>query len=687
MFGFKMQKPLQTRVHHSILVIPTIMLAFLYAAPLSADEPEEPVTLDTVVVTAKGPEESFQTGDVDKEQTPAFFSVIEREEFEGKVESLSEVIEKEMGVQVRQSGGLGSFSTISLRGSTSDQVMVFMDGILLNDASGGGVDLSNIALSDVEAIEIYRGISPINFGKASIGGVVNIRTLRAKKGLDANVTAGYGSFNTRTLAGFINHKPSDWDYLFSADYLGSDNDFEFLNDNGTEWNTADDRWEKRNNAQFDQKNLLAKVGYDATDDVRVNLVNQWFSKDQGLPSWNNSEFTKTSFDVDRDITTLNVTVDDIGPYHLNTSTRVSYLWKKERYDDREGHVGLGKQITEYLTHRYAADFYLEWLTDRNTLSLTLSAQREEYEPNDLLNKTNPNDSTRNTYRFGVQDSLALFDYTLIITPALRHTILKDELKSATSIWGLPLEGRSREKEYTSPQIGLKYRPFDWLTFKSNVAEYVREPSFFELFGDRGFFMGNDELKVEQGRNIDAGFEIVWRPDTWLLQRISLNAAYFESDVEDLITRVYDARGIGKSVNISESEIRGIESGISIDFLDHFRLVGNATRQDTENKSEIRAFQGKDLPGRFENSYLGRIEARYGGFKAYYEKIVEEGIYYDTANLLKAEDKQEINAGISWLVRPFLLTFEVKNLEDEFYEDFNGYPLPGRSYYFTVNYSL
>jgi iron complex outermembrane receptor protein len=35
----------------------------------------------------------------------------------------------------------------------------------------------------------------------------------------------------------------------------------------------------------------------------------------------------------------------------------------------------------------------------------------------------------------------------------------------------------------------------------------------------------------------------------------------------------------------------------------------------------------------------------------------------------------------------LLTFEAKNLEDDQYEDFNGYPLPGRSYYFTVKYSL
>lgn len=652
-----------------------------------AETAKEPVTLETVVVTAKKLEDTFQTGDVDKEQTPAFFSIIKREHFEGKIESLSEVIEKEAGIQVRQAGGLGSFSTVSLRGSTSDQVMVFMDGILLNDASGGGVDLSNISLSDVEAIEIYRGVTPVNFGKASIGGVVNIRTLRSRRGLNASTTVGYGSFNTRQLAGFINHKPSDWDYLISADYLSSDNDFEFLNDNGTEWNTADDRWEKQNNAQFDQENLLTKFGFDFTDDVRIDLVNQWFSKGQGLPSWNNNEKTKTSFDIDRNITTVKLSANDIGPYRFNTSTHVNYLWTKERYDDSQGHVGLGKQITEYLTNRYGADFFLEWLTEINTLSFMLSAQREEYDPKELLNKRNPNKSSRDAYNLGVQDSLSLFQDTLIVTPALRYTIINDELGSGMSIWDLPLEGRSRDEDYISPQIGLKCRLLDWVTLKTNVAKYVREPSFFELFGDRGFFIGNDELRAEKGVNFDAGFEINWLPINWLLQRVSCNAAYFKSDVDDLITRVYDARGIGRSVNISESEIQGIEAGINIDFLKHFRLVGNATWQDTENKSEIKAFNKKKLPGRFEKSYLGRIEARYKGFKVYYEKTIGEGLYYDTANLLRAEDKKEINAGISWLFHSFLFTFEAKNLGDDRYEDFNGYPLPGRSYYFTFRYSF
>jgi iron complex outermembrane receptor protein len=670
---------------HTILFLAlTLFFVFLFRDILYA---QNGVTLQPVVVTAERPGSQFQTGDVDQEHTPAFFSVLKREDFEGKMEDLSEVIEKESAIQIRRSGGVGSFSTMSLRGSSSDQVMVFMDGILLNDASGGGVDLSNISLSDVEAIEIYRGVTPINFGKASIGGVVNIRTLRSKKELTASATAGYGSFDTRKLAALIIHKPGKWDYLISADYLGSNNDFEFLNDNGTQLNPDDDMWETRNNAEVDQRNLLAKFGFDFTDDVRAVLLNQWFSNKQGLPSWNNMETTKTSFDTERNITTLKLIANDLGPYHVNTNTRIDYSWKEEEYDDSHGHVGLGQQHSVYTTNRYGANFFLEWLTEWNTASLMLDAQHEEYDPEDIFNSKNPNKSTRDTFSVGLQDSMFLFQDGLIVTPALRYTIIEDDLKSAMSTTGTPLEGMSRDKDYFSPQLGLKHCPLGWLALKANIAKYVREPSFFELFGDRGFFIPNEELKAEKGVNSDVGFEITWLTSNRWLKRVSFNAAYFRSNVDDFITRSYDARGIGRSENISDARIQGIASGINLDFLKHFRFVGNATWQDAENRSQIEVYDGKKLPGRFERSYLARIEANWGRFRVYCENIIEKGMYYDTVNLHKAEDRDEINAGISWLFSSLLLGLQAKNLGDDRYEDFQTHPLPGRSYYFTVKYGL
>lgn len=666
-------------------VLGLCLLLFLKGVPAFGDSDNKFHTLGTVVVTAEPDGRKVETGDVHLEETTGFVSVITRESFEGKMENLADVLQKEAAIQVRQTGGLGSFATISIRGSSSDQVLVFMDGILLNDASGGGVDLGSISLSDVEAIEVYRGVTPINFNKASVGGVINIRTLRSRDGLHARASLGYGSFRTRQASGYINQKLGKWDYLVSAEYLDSDNDFTFLNDRGTKWNPADDIWETRRNAQFSQGNLLAKVGYDFTKDLRLILMNQYFAKDQGLPSWNNHPQTRASFDTTRNITSLSFLADKLGPLGLNTRTTVDYARKEEQYDDVQGHIGLGRQKNKYLTDRYGGQFFAEWLSDWNILSFTSDFHHEKYAPKDLFTQRNLRDSTRNTLTFGLQDSLILLGDKATITPALRYTHVHDQLESGESNWGSHLEGRTRKESYWSPQIGLKYAALPWLNLKGNLARYVREPSFLELFGDRGFIIGNMDLEAEKGVNLDAGFEVNWQgPPAWI-SRISFGAAYFQSKVEDLITFVYNSRGTGKAQNISKARIEGLESQIAIDFLRHFRFVGNATWQDPENQSQIRAFSGKTLPGRWRRSLLGRMEGHYKGFSAHVECLRETGMYYDRANLLPAKDKTLFNAGISYLFGSLLFSLEGKNLGNEQYEDFNGYPMPRRAYYFTVGY--
>lgn len=678
--NFKMQKT-------KLPLLFVLLWGVLALSPSNAfAEPDRGVvSLGTIVITADRVNEEFQTGDVDPEGTTGFVSIIKRDDFEGKIDDLSDVLQQEAGIQVRQSGGLGSFSTISMRGSSSEQVLIYMDGVLLNNASGGGVDLSDISLSDVEAIEIYQGVSPINFGKGSIGGVINIKTLRAKEGFHASADAGYGSFNTRKVNGYINQKVGRWDYLISAEYLGSDNDFEMLNNNGTPKNPADDRWEKRNNAQFNQGNVLAKLGYDFTDDTRLAIVNQWFSKDQGLPSWNNNPRTKTYLDTKRDIATLSLISNDIGPLHFNTRTSIDYSHKDEEYDDSHGHIGLGQQKTRYITERYGGKFFLECPFDWNIAGFLLDMHHEDYDPKDLLTQQKTNKSTRDILTIGLQDSLFLFQDTLTITPALRYTNIKDDLKSGTNAWGAAATESSRHDDYFDPQIGVKYNPVDWLILKTNLAKYVREPSFFELFGDRGFFIGNPDLKAEKGVNFDAGFNVKWsKPFRWL-KRIAVNGAYFHTKAKDLITFVYDSRGIGRAENISEARINGLEGGFQVDFLDYFRFTGSLTWQDPENQGQTKAFYGKRLPGRFKTSVAGNLEARYAGAKVFVEYLRETGIFYDSANLLPAEDKNEFNAGVSWLYKSFLFNLEGKNLTDQHYEEFNGYPMPGRAFYFTIGY--
>ncbi|MBA4368486.1 MAG: hypothetical protein C0403_12715 [Desulfobacterium sp.] len=679
---------MQQKIQFNTAAVFFVMILILcFSGTASSKDQKQAVQLDAVVVTAEKINENYQTGDVDTEQATAHHTVIQREYFEGKMETLAEVIEKEAGVQIRQTGGLGSSSTVSLRGANSDQVMIYLDGILLNDAAGGGVDLSTISLSDVESIEIYRGTTPINFNNASIGGVINIKTVKSATGLHGHLKTGYGSFGSKELSGLATYKPGKWDTLLLANYLDSKNDYKIENDNGTPLNPDDDKTEKRNNAEFSQYNMLAKFGYDFTGSNRIDIVNQGFVKDQNLPAWNNSSTADATLDTKRNVSSVKFTVDDIGALHLNTSTKFSHLYKNEIYEDQHSTIGLGNQHLQYITRRYGGESYIEWLTDINTVILTMDLYQEIYEPEDLLSIIDQKSSSRNMYGIGLQDSLTLFNDTLIVTPAIRYSYFDDELQSGTDLYGKPQEGISQQEDYWSPQIGFKIQPLDGLSLKSNLNKYFRTPSFFEMFGDRGFFLGNSELKPETGINFDAGIEMNKTLTSHLFNGFSTEIVYFQNNIDDLITRVYDARGIGKSVNISSAVIQGVEVTGKVKLYDYFQLIGNAAIQDAENQSRINGFDGKQIPGLFKSQYLGRIETSYRNWKLFLEYVINKDMYYDTANLLQAKDQNYLNTGASWLIHHFLISVEAKNITDNQYEDFNGYPMPGVSCFGSVKYTF
>ena len=73
--------------------------------------------------------------------------MIRPEKYEKQFKTIPEVLEETPGITVRQAGGLGQLSTVSIRGSSAEQVAVFLDGVRLNTAAGGAVDFSTLPLN------------------------------------------------------------------------------------------------------------------------------------------------------------------------------------------------------------------------------------------------------------------------------------------------------------------------------------------------------------------------------------------------------------------------------------------------------------------------------------------------------------------------------------------------------------
>lgn len=628
------------------------------------------VDLGTIIVNSDQTEYQ-QTGQVYSANEPSFSSKVNQRSFKGKFQDLPDVIESQTSVQIRQSGGLGSFSSASLRGASSSQVMVFLDGIPLNDSStGAGVDLSSIPLSDVDTIEIYRGNTPINFGTASIGGAINIKTKHNKDDkLHSSANIGTGSFGTWKFGASVSQKISKFSYLINGDLTSSKNNFTFINNNGTKWNENDDKKEKRNNNQFKQGSNLVELTYSFNDDTKLMFSNQYFQKNQHLPNWNNNPGVKTTFDTIRNMSNIKLIADTPFGYLVNSATRLDYSYKREIYDDTQGAIGLGVQHNKYRTNTYGFNQFFEWPLYLNTLSTVFDIRHEEYKTKDLLLVQTDDPSSRNSYSVSIEDKLTLLSSSLILAPAISVESYSNNYQNS-----------KQSSTYLNPKLGIKYQVIQQIAFKSNLARYVREPSFFELFGDRGLLNGNPDLKAEKGINFDFGGELK-------IQKTLISVAYFVSKVNDIISYVYNSQGIGKAMNNSQALIEGIESSLDSEFLKYFRVVANYTWQIPKNKDTITAFNGKYLPGRFRHTFFSKIEAKKSFVSSYYEFLYSSGLYYDGANLLKAPIKREHNVGMTFSLGPFALTAEVKNIGNKNYEDFNGYPQPGRSYWLTLRYEL
>jgi vitamin B12 transporter len=118
-------------------------------------------------------------------------------------QSLTELLQRQPGVEITQNGGPGSLSGIFLRGANRGQTLVLIDGIRIASSSAGATSLEAIPLDQIDRIEILRGPASSLYGADAIGGVVQVFTRRGTASLTGNASAGYGTYGTWDVKGGV----------------------------------------------------------------------------------------------------------------------------------------------------------------------------------------------------------------------------------------------------------------------------------------------------------------------------------------------------------------------------------------------------------------------------------------------------------------------------------------------------
>lgn len=111
---------------------------------------------------------------------------------------LSDILSQTPGVGVNRNGGPGSATSLRIRGAETDQTVLLIDGVKLNDPSavGGGYNFANLLAGDVARVEVLRGAQSTLWGSQAIGGVVNIVTAEPTKAFEASASMEAGSMAT-----------------------------------------------------------------------------------------------------------------------------------------------------------------------------------------------------------------------------------------------------------------------------------------------------------------------------------------------------------------------------------------------------------------------------------------------------------------------------------------------------------
>ena len=152
----------------------------------------EAQTLDDVVVL--GSRAPLTEGETAKIVTVITSDDIHR----AAVATVNDALKMATGVDVRQRGGFGVQTDISIGGGTFDQIAILLNGVNIGNPQTGHLSADfPVSLEDIERIEIIEGASSRVFGASAFNGAINIVTKKGQNSkVEGVVALEGGSFGT-----------------------------------------------------------------------------------------------------------------------------------------------------------------------------------------------------------------------------------------------------------------------------------------------------------------------------------------------------------------------------------------------------------------------------------------------------------------------------------------------------------
>jgi vitamin B12 transporter len=451
------------------------------------------------------------------------------------------------GIALQSMGGLGRFSAVMPRWGGAQ---LFIDGAPANAGITGAFDDSTLIVDGTSQLEIYRNHVPMSYGAAAIGDAVDVVGQVHLGQPSWWVAAGFGSSLTReTQAGVAVAVRPHLSLTARVAYAGSLGDYVHFDDVVTPLLFGDDGQRRRASNDYDGGHAQFRVDYERGQlRASTQILGRW--RLQGVPGPSGaqpSDASLASYSL-RSISRVRRSV--IGPGG-HVEWIASLAADGRRFRDPSGTFGLMRDDEQAISLD-------AWISPRlrlpvwyqGFLSVFAEVRGERVEIRDPLSNGGAR-LTRFSTGVGAEVEQWLFERRWSIAPGARLDAVVNRFDVDA--------GRNTTVRGFAPRLATKFVLREGLELRGSVGRHMRLPTLFELFGDRGFAVGNEGLQPESGTRIDGGLllmleDIGGRPIAVFAQVLG-----FASWNRDLIQWTRAAAGEPvQAVNIERARLRGIE---------------------------------------------------------------------------------------------------------------------------------
>lgn len=621
------------------LLLASILLAT--SITLFGQEQEKNIILNEVEISAKSIDIYSDLGRA--------VTVIDQLEITQKgVNSIDDLLEFAAGVDVRSRGTNGIQADVSIRGGSSDQLLVLLNGVNITDPQTGHFAMDvPIAISDIERVEILQGSAARVLGVNAFSGAVNIVT-KAKNKNQLTTTTQTGSFGylSQELSG--NLMSEKFNGIVSLQYKQSDG--------------------YRKNTDFNNANAYLSTEWKSKSYGRVNAQLAYQQKSFGANSFysekypNQFEHTKTLFGAIK------------WDYNKNRISLHSQLAYRRHHDRFELFRNFKDALPWYSEHNYhltdvvsgKATAVFQENFGKSTLGIDV--RYEQILSNVLGAKM------KTTRPVPFEDGVA---FTKSHNRTLATVFFDQQVTYRNWYFSLgtaatTYQGAENFVNYGA-DVSYKLSPIARVYVAANSA--IRLPTLTDLFYQSKDRKSNPNLKPEESLTLEAGTKVSSEKVTF-----SASAYYrFGKNIIDWV-KAPDVE-IWESKNLTQVNATGVDLQATYRFDNSFLRRANAVYSFTHLDKSADHFDSKYALDYLKHKLV--VELSHKLLKNSYINWSymfndRSGTYteFSSQKLLDYRPFGLISGKIIWEKERIELFGEINNILNTKYIDFGGIPLPG-----------